>query len=217
MKKLLYSLAAAACLIQSCSVSGLRTGDLLFVGIPADYSSGDMAGAVAASTGKGDINWIHVAMVDVDAEGEWIVDATIKHGVDRHPLDTFLTDFTLRDGSLPYMEVFRPVDRKTARASIEDALGYLGEEYDVFFMEGNGRHYCSELVYDSYAGTGKQPFKTVDMNFLGPDGEMPAYWVRLFDSIGAEIPQGKPGTNPQDMHREAASSSSFVKVEWSPR
>lgn len=208
---------AVSCLFQACSKSGLRTGDLVFVGIPADYSSGDMAGAVAASTGKGEINWIHVAMVDVDAEGEWIVDATIKHGVDRHPLDTFLTDFTLEDGSLPYMEVYRPLDRKTARTSVEKALGYLGEEYDVFFMEDNGRHYCSELVYDSYSGAGEPVFTTVEMNFLGPDGEMPAYWVRLFDSIGAVIPQGKPGTNPQDMHQEAASSNRFIKIEWTSR
>lgn len=37
------------------------------------------------------------------------------------------------------------------------------------------------------------------MNFKGPDGEYPAYWVKLFAKMGVPIPQDVPGTNPRDM------------------
>ena len=37
------------------------------------------------------------------------------------------------------------------------------------------------------------------MNFLDPDGQMPAFWVQSFERQGMPVPQGVPGTNPQDM------------------
>lgn len=44
------------------------------------------------------------------ADSVWIIDATIAHGVDRHPLDTFLRVFTLKDGSYPEFIVKRVKD-----------------------------------------------------------------------------------------------------------
>ena len=101
-------IALASCQ-RKISEDTLRTGDLIFVGIPMDYSieGGSMDEAIASATGSDSLNLIHVAIVEVDSEGKWIIDATIKHGVDRHPLDTFITDFTLKDGSLPVFIVKR--------------------------------------------------------------------------------------------------------------
>ena len=80
----------------------LATGDLLFVGIPGDYNLEGISSAIADATGYGDTNFIHTAIIEVDGDGQaWIIDATLKRGVARYPIDTFLTDFTLNDGSLP--------------------------------------------------------------------------------------------------------------------
>jgi hypothetical protein len=38
------------------------------------------------------------------------------------------------------------------------------------------------------------------MNFKNAEGEMPAYWTRLFALLGESVPQGQPGTNPQQIH-----------------
>ena len=73
----------------------LQTGDLVFVALPLDYMSDttEMGSAIAASTGDSvGINYIHVAIAEVANDSVWIIDATLKHGVDRHPLDTFLCD-----------------------------------------------------------------------------------------------------------------------------
>ena len=211
---------AAAGIATSCSRKAepekLKTGDLVFVGLPLDYSieEGSMDEAISSATGdSGELNLIHVAIAEVKGDSTWIIDATIKHGVDRHPLDTFLTDFTLKDGSLPVFIVKRLNDPSKAEQFVENAKRSLGQPYDVYFLPDNGSKYCSELVRDSYTlDDGAYIFDSVPMNFKGPDGEFPLYWKQLFGLLGQEIPQDVPGTNPQDMSKSPAIHTIDVKL-----
>ena len=41
------------------------------------------------------------------------------------------------------------------------------------------------------------------MNWLAPDGSLPAYWEELFAGLGMPVPQGVPGTNPQKLSQSA--------------
>ncbi len=196
----------AALLLLACTPGRdrLRSGDLVFVGIPADYRVDDsMDAAIAASTGAATgLNLIHVAIAEVQADSVWIIDATLRRGVDRHPLADFLSDFTLRDGSLPTFVVKRlhkpfPVEESLARAR-----ALCGVPYDTLFLAGNEARYCSELVRDCYLDAeGRHLFEEQPMNWLDADGNMPPYWTWLFGQMGMEVPQGQPGTNPQDMAR----------------
>jgi len=181
----------------------VETGDLLFVGIPMDYGDDSMEQAIADATSSGDTtNFIHTAILEVDAQGAiWVIDATIRRGVDRHPLDTLLSDFTLHRGGRATFEVMRLRDNQHAATYVEQAKEFLGEDYDEYFMTFNGRHYCTELISDAYVDAdGHQWFVPVPMNFKNKEGEYPSYWVRLFEKLGEPIPQGELGTNPQDMH-----------------
>lgn len=184
------------------SSDGIQTGDLLFVGIPSSSEQGDgMSGAIADATGSGDVNFIHAAILEVDSEGQvWVIDATPERGVHRHPLDTLFRDFALEDGSRPYCEVMRLPDNRRAESYVANAKSFIGEEYDLYFLPDNGRHYCTELVQDSYRDFGMYLFKGKPMNFKNADGEFPLYWRQLFASLGQDVPQGVLGTNPQDMH-----------------
>ena len=186
----------------------LKTGDLVFVGIPLDYSldENSMDGAISSSTGSPDsLNLIHVAIAEVNGDDIWIIDATIKHGVDRHPLDTFLTDFTLKDGAKPIFIIKRLKDPSKAEDFVESAKKFLGQPYDIHFLPDNDSLYCSELVRDSYIlPDGTHVFEDGPMNFKGPDGEFPLYWQQLFALIGQSIPQDVPGTNPKEMSRSEA-------------
>ena len=180
----------------------IRTGDLLFIGIPMDYDAGNnMAGAISAATGDGEINYIHTAVLEVDDAGSvWVIDATLAHGVDRHPLDTLLKDFTLNNGQRATFKVMRLKDNEGAARHVEQCKALLGEEYDVYFLPSNGKHYCTEVVYDCYLNRdGSHIFESVPMNFKNKDGEMPEYWTWLFGLLGQPVPQGVPGTNPQMM------------------
>ncbi len=155
-------------------------------------------------------------MPNFDEKGEWIIDATIKRGVDRHPLDTFITDFTLKDGSLPVFIVKRLKDPSKASEYVANSRKYLGRPYDLHFGVSDDSLYCSELVRDCYVGPdGKHVFGTVPMNFKGPDGEFPLYWRQLFEKLGSPIPQDVPGTNPQDMSKSPALVTVSVSLSGS--
>lgn len=184
----------------------LQTGDLVFVALPLDYMSDttEMGSAIAASTGDSvGINYIHVAIAEVANDSVWIIDATLKHGVDRHPLDTFLCDFTLDDGSLPQMDIMRLSDNSNAAKYVENAKQFTGRDYDLYFLPDNDEQYCSELVRNSYIDEkGEHLFSDAPMNFKSDDGTFPPYWVWLFEQIGQPIPQGLPGTNPNAMSKE---------------
>ena len=208
MERLKLFFVLCICLAASCArqPEALRTGDLIFVGIPADYTLDDnsMDAAIADATGTPDsLNLIHVAIAEVEGDQTWIIDATIKYGVDRHPLDTFLTQFKLKDGSYPVFEVMRLKDDKVAETAVERAKIFLGTPYDVAFLPDNGAFYCTELVQVSYlTDDGSRIFTSAPMNFKNAEGEFPVYWQQLFALIGQEIPQDIPGTNPQAMARD---------------
>ena len=212
MKSVKKSLFLAGCLLALASACApkagqLQTGDLVFVGIPAGYDldSDSMDSAIADATGDPDgITLIHTAILDMTGGEPWIIDATIRRGVDRHPLDTFVRDFTLKDGSLPVFLVKRLKDDRRAEEFVDNARHFQGLPYDVSFLPDNDAYYCTELVYDSYlAPDGTPLFHAAPMNFKNADGEFPLYWEQLFARIGQEIPQGIPGTNPQAMAEES--------------
>ena len=180
----------------------LQNGDLIFVGLPVGYEAeaGSMDSAISSATGEaGALNLTHVAIAEVKADSIWIIDATTARGVDRHPLDTFLRDFSLPDGSLPVFVVKR-VKGVDVDAAVERAKTFCGRAYDIRFLPDNEDIYCSELVQKSYLDAAGRPvFESEPMNFKAPDGTMPPYWEALFDRLGMAVPQGLPGTNPQKM------------------
>ena len=206
MKAFIFSALAYSCFGQ---FEHVQNGDLLFVGLPLDYSltedTSSMSSAIAKSTGKQDeINYIHVAILEVDTNNRiWIIDATLKHGVDRYPLDTFLHDFTLKDGSMPIFHIKRLRNNKHVSKYVENAKKFCGRKYDMYFLPDNEEKYCSELVRDSYIRpNGKHIFSEAPMNFKSSDGTFPIYWIQLFNYINQPIPQDLPGTNPNAMAKE---------------
>ena len=195
---LLFLLLAVSC---RSGAERLRSGDLIFVGIPRQAAGGEsMDGAIAVATGRGRLNWIHVAIADVSEEGVFVIDATGKRGVHRHPLDSLIRDFSSAEGPHPVFAVGRLISGYSAPDALARARSFLGEPYDYAFLPDNGAQYCSELVRNCFLSPGGDTlFPQRPMNFLAPDGSLPAYWAALYDSLGVAVPQGLPGTNPQDM------------------
>ena len=208
--KSLFSAAALAALLLAGCVARqperLQTGDLIFVSQAAGRSASEatMDGAIAAATG----DVIHVAVVEVDGGDVWVIDATTRRGVSRRPLDTFFSDFAYDDGTDPVYTVKRLDASDLAEEWVERAKSFCGQPYDEFFLPDNGAMYCSELVQESFLDeNGDFLFDGSPMNFKNENGEYPEYWVELFARLGTDVPQGVPGTNPQDM-----SSSPLLKT-----
>lgn len=166
----------------SCAGS-LQTGDIVFVGLRGDSG----------------ILWVHTAIVDMMDGKPMVIDATMFHGVDRHPLDTLLNDFRRHDGTYPEFKVMRLKDTSDAQEFVDNAKQFIGEEYDTELVPGNGRHYCTELVQDSYIREGNLLFPLETLDFNDPDGTVNRYWQKLFNTLGTEVPNGLPGTLPNPM------------------
>ena len=92
----------------------------------------------------------------------------------------------------------------SVKEAVHRAESMLGLPYDWSYLPDNKKLYCSELIYESYlTPAGDHIFQSRPMNFLSPDGTFPQFWTDLFSTLGEEIPQGTPGTNPNDLAHES--------------
>lgn len=204
MKKIILLFLSALVLFTSCHKApeaGIQTGDLVFIALPAGYHLYNKN--YVASNYKPDTYedlLIHAAIADVDKDGIWIIDATLAHGVDRHPLDTMFSDFALKPGySCDYI-VMRLANNKDAKRYVANAKKHLGKKYNTNFTPTDDALYCTELIRDSYVDRKGRPiFEEAPMDFRDREGTMPDYWTWLFGLLGKEVPQGVMGTLPQSM------------------
>ena len=179
----------------------VKTGDLIFVG----EGKGDFSKAISESTGEeGDtVKFVHVGIIEVEESGEvYVIEASPEEGVREIALEKFMEEVPKVNGE-PIIAIKRITKDYPVSETIERAKSHLGEPYDWWYLKDNGKMYCSELVYESYIDEdGEYIFEAQPMNFRGPDGSMPQFWIELFDELKEPIPEGKPGTNPNDMARE---------------
>lgn len=179
----------------------LTEGDLLFqVG-----RGSAMSGAIAAATGTAsEISYTHVAIAVGSTPCDSVLEASSERGVSVTALAEFL-DRSARGERGPLVRVMRLRDTTGLAASVARARNCIGQPYDYAYGCDNGKMYCSELVWESYRRRdGSRIFSARPMNFRAADGTMPAFWTELFDRLGEPIPEGEPGTNPNDMSRDTA-------------
>ena len=183
----LAAICAAVCLLSSCRTdTAPQTGDLIFF----TGGSSSMDDAISSSTGDG---FVHVAIVEVDSEGTvWLIDATPQKGVSREKLLEEKGNMVLK----------RLKDSTGVAASVQRAKALIGSPYDFAFLPDNDAYYCSELVYECFLRPdGSHIFSCQPMNFLDSEGNLPEYWKELFEKLQMDVPQGLPGTNPEDLSR----------------
>lgn len=199
MRTLLYIGVLFSAISCGRTEAELHPGDLLFV---AGESSA-MTGAITAATGRsGGLNFKHVGIAAGSGRADSVIEATTEGGVRIVALDEFLVR-AARIGGRPGVVAMRLKDTAGVAAAVARARRFLGQPYDYSFRPRNGRMYCSELVWESFrAPDGSHLFKARPMNFRAADGTMPPFWTDLFARLGEPVPEGVPGTNPNDMARD---------------
>lgn len=177
----------------------LHTGDLLFQA----GKNTEMTGAITAATGKeGLLNFSHVGIAVVGGGADSVLEATTDGGVRLTTLAEFL-DRSAKIGGRPAVVAMRLKDTAGVVAAVRRARSFLGVPYDYSYQPGASKLYCSELVWESYrAEDGSPLFTAQPMNFRAADGTLPQFWADLFARLGEPVPEGLPGTNPNDMARE---------------
>ena len=162
-----------------------------------------MTEAITEATGRDErINFTHVGIAIIGERCDSVLEATSDGGVRMTALDDFLNKSAKLNGR-PAVVAKRLKDTTGVAAAIRRARTLLGLPYDYSFRPDNNRYYCSELVYESYRHPDGSPrFTARPMNFRAPDGTLPRYWTELFERLGEPVPEGVPGTNPNDMAQE---------------
>ena len=184
---------------QFFGMCDFETGNLIFI-----YDTTGMGSAIHSSTAWDSLepSFTHVAITECTDSGVYVIDATPALGVARRPLLDFILSVydTNADYSFVGMAEYYYIDAYDTATLLERLHSFIGQPYDPYFLPDNGRFYCSELVQECFFDQkGHHLFPSKPMNFYAADGTLPAYWQHHFDSLGVAIPQGMPGTNPNDM------------------
>lgn len=199
MKLFLYILILLTTVSCSTPQALLRKGDLVF---QVAETSG-MSGAIAEATAWNDsLKFDHVGIIIKEKKRWMVIEASPKQGVVLTDWKDFLAHAVKIKGK-PCVVVKRITTNFPLKKAIEQAKRHIGEEYDWTFLPDNGKMYCSELVYECYRDSMNYPlFIAHPMNFRNANGDMSEFWITLFEQQGLPIPQGVPGTNPNDMAKE---------------
>lgn len=210
-------------------------GDLLFTLSGTSEMSGAISSATAHKDGalEGGIDrtegedprqddFDHVGIFAFIDGKPAVIEATPKKGVVATPMEEFMEEARedgggvvvkrLRENCLAGKEASYP---KQCNAKIDSEIDLdecvqraeemLGLPYDWSYLPGNGKIYCSELVYESFVDRGgRHIFTARPMNFRDSGGNLPEFWSDLFAKLGEKVPEGIPGTNPNDLARETS-------------
>ena len=145
----------------------------------------------------------HVAIFHHTDSTDYALEA-ISKGVVLTPLATFLERTKGKEGK-PLVAVGRVIADCDMRASMKQALNYLGRPYDHFYMPDDKEIYCSELVQKSYIDhRGHNVFPTIPMSFHDENGKILDFWIQFYSFYHREVPEGEPGTNPGQLSRDKA-------------
>jgi hypothetical protein len=174
----------------------LQEGDLLF----QNLNCGDLCNAIEAVTeGVNGKDFSHCAMV-VNVNDTLKVIEAIGYKVQVNSLKKFFA----RSGDTTVIQnitvgrVKHQFENLIPNA-ISNAKQLIGQTYDDEFLLGNGKWYCSELIYETFKQANNQNdfFELEPMTFIDPKTKtfFPT-WVNYYKELKTEIPEGKLGINP---------------------
>ncbi|PKQ64931.1 hypothetical protein BZG02_03535 [Labilibaculum filiforme] len=180
----------------------LEKGDLLF----QDLDSDSISDAIESVTGGAkDLSFSHVGIVDIKSNGDTVVLEAISKGVTYTTLQSFLERSSTADKKFK-VEVGRlnPEFKSFIDKALEAGEKLIGKPYDAIYVMGDSSYYCSELIYDIFASKGDsmEVFQLNPMTFKDANsGDFLPFWIAYYKNLGVEIPEGKPGLNPNGMHQ----------------
>lgn len=188
-------------MLTACAPAGLRTGDLVFT---ANDPNGfvDAIEAVTPAATE-DLSFSHVGILEVKGNDIRVIEATPEAGVTVTAWEAFLAGAAVTPFGRPAAAVYRPrISPRQAEEAVRRARAYVGRPYDFVFAPGDSALYCSELVHRAYrASDGAPLFEAQPMTFCDSTGATSPLWLAYFARLGAPVPEGLPGTNPNALAR----------------
>jgi uncharacterized protein YycO len=183
------------------SINTIQTGDILF----QDMDCGDLCDAIKKVTESyGHNKFSHMGLCYKRNDTVYVIEAVGK-GVCITPYNAFVNRSFDSLGK-PKVKLARLHHKHIALAlrAVDVALSYVGTPYDNYYIMGDDKLYCSELMYRAfYVANNKNDFFELEpMTFKDPatNNYFPA-WVNYYNAIDIPIPEGFMGCNPGGISR----------------
>ncbi|TLX72561.1 hypothetical protein E9993_17140 [Labilibacter sediminis] len=198
MYKNIFAFIFGLILLMSCqqnnSNATLKHGDILFRG-------NNIAGLSEAinevtRTNKG-TNYTHMGICVVEDKNIWVIHASPTDGVIKEPLELFCQPNKDEAYNTDVYRLRQKFEEHIPKA-IKKAHALIGSPYDsTYILESDG-YYCSELIYEVFKED--SVFAINPMTFINPKTQaFHEGWLEHYKELGIDIPEGKPGCNPNDM------------------
>lgn len=171
----------------------LKTGDLLF----RETLSSNLSQAIDQVTQtEKQTHYSHVGMALVGKDSIEVLHASPTGGTCKVPL----SQFSNPDGDSTQIAVYRLKEayHSAIPNAVAKATSLLGKPYNFSYILSDTCHYCSEFIYLVFAED--SIFELNPMTFKNPvSGKFSPTWMKYYQDLGLEIPEGLPGCNPNGM------------------
>ncbi len=170
-----------------------QSGDILFRG----HISSSLSQAIDAVTQTGkEHHYTHMGLVEVTNDTIWVLHAAPEKGVCRELLDTFC--LAGEDSIVVGHYRVKNLDEKQVVGALNFANSQLGQAYNYSYIMEDEGYYCSESVYEAFVTD--SVFALNLMTFVDPEsGAFHPGWIKHYEELGIDIPEGQPGCNPNGM------------------
>ncbi|WP_115558911.1 YiiX/YebB-like N1pC/P60 family cysteine hydrolase [Xanthomonas dyei] len=198
MRIALLLLLLTALLPATAMALKVHDGDLLFVTAARSGLSGAIDDATAT---QGERSFDHVALVAHAGDTEVVLHAD-EQGSREQSMQAFIDEATAKQRQIVVYRL-TPAHRPAIADAIAQARRMLGKPYNQTYVQDDNSYYCSDFIERAFRA--HQVFALQPMNFKNlQTGNVSPYWTDFYRSRGMAVPQGLPGTNPNDMAKAAA-------------
>ncbi len=191
-----FGLIFACSTAKDFSANQLKSGDLIFVEARQKQLSGAINRVTQLSEEE---NFDHVGLVEVTQQGVFVLHASVKQGSNKESLANFYNKNVENNQQMVAYRLHQP-HRHHIKPAIEQAHSMLGKPYNLSYVLDEQRYYCSDFVERAFREGAV--FEHIPMNFRNPEtGAADEFWVGFYEQLGRDVPQGEPGTNPNQLAR----------------
>lgn len=141
----------------------------------------------------------HVGIAMIDNDKVMVYEAKPSKGVTVTPIEDFLKYNRQKGGCVVAAKVKHRPRLSVLRRNLQR---YIGLPYDSIFGADDKAIYCSEFVQKVYIRHHRHIFPSIPMSFHDKTGKILPYWIRFYERLGMEVPEGEPGTNPGQLSRD---------------
>lgn len=176
----------------------LKEGDILFQDLDKDAIDNAIEKVTKTNLGY---NFTHVGIVVKQHDTLKVLEA-ISTGVQLTNIAVFLNRNLINGKPKVIAGRLKPEFKPMLSNAFKHGKSLIGLPYDSIYVIGDNSYYCSELLYEMFrfANPKNIPFQLNPMTFKDPKtNETLKFWENYYAKLNHEIPEGKPGLNPNGM------------------